>query len=322
MRTSPISWSIHRGRRHLEQFNLTDHKAVTEDYGRLDMERVEIAPGIVANIADIKSRQAFSLVSDLAPQGDRICIQTTLNGIARLDVEDGVETRYREGVSVAHALPGTMARFAFPRSSNLKVLTFTFSADAFNDRMPDGVPELFREFLKGSSNPRAQAQIRTSTLVRQIAETAFAERLTGSLRQLQIDGMSRLLIAHFGAGLCGDAPSLVPRGMTRSDRDRIYDVRERILADPANLPNLQDLARIAGIDHKRLNSGFRQLFGTTVFEFCRNHRLDSARARLLDGGALLKEVAHEAGYAHVSNFVTAYRRRFGSTPGTDRDEAV
>ncbi len=45
-------------------------------------------------------------------------------------------------------------------------------------------------------------------------------------------------------------------------------------------------------------------------------RLELARSLLRDGGDIAR-VAAQVGYDHVSNFTTAYRRRFGTPPRRD-----
>ncbi len=54
----------------------------------------------------------------------------------------------------------------------------------------------------------------------------------------------------------------------------------------------------------------------------RDARLDAARAALQGGTPLsLKQLAWELGYGQVTNFVTAFRRRFGVPPGAYRANA-
>jgi AraC-like DNA-binding protein len=79
-------------------------------------------------------------------------------------------------------------------------------------------------------------------------------------------------------------------------------------------PTLGDLADAVGLSEKRLNTGFRVIYGATVFETLRNHRLEHARQALEDSSVLLKEVAHRVGYNHVSNFVHAFRARYKAPP--------
>lgn len=313
-----IDWIIEQDRRELERFTLTEANALSADYGHVAFERVEAAPDIVANIVEIDSHRPFELASNLESQGDRICLQATLSGRCGLDMEDGANVGYSVGTSLAHAVRGTSARFRFFKDQRLRTLNFTFSHDAFENRLSGHVPQALDELVREPSNQHAYARLKTPDALWRMADIAFSERLTGSLRVLQMDGLSRMFMAHFLAGLSDQAADRANPQVDRLLKDRLHDIRARILADPVNLPALDDLARDAGVDHKRLNAGFRSLFGTTIFEFCRNYRLERARIALLEGDAHVKEAAYEAGYAHVSNFVTAYRRRFEATPGIDR----
>jgi transcriptional regulator GlxA family with amidase domain len=52
-------------------------------------------------------------------------------------------------------------------------------------------------------------------------------------------------------------------------------------------PRLGDLAHPVGLTEKRPNTGFRLMFGATVFEALRNERLDHARQALEEGTASL-----------------------------------
>jgi AraC-like DNA-binding protein len=100
------------------------------------------------------------------------------------------------------------------------------------------------------------------------------------------------------------------------DLAKVRVAHERLLHDLREPPDLDALAKDVGLSPKRLNRGFRELYGTTVFAFLRDARLEAARKALEAGTPLpLKQLAWELGYQQVSNFVTAFRRRFGVTPG-------
>ena len=75
-----------------------------------------------------------------------------------------------------------------------------------------------------------------------------------------------------------------------------------------------DLADAVGLTEKRLNTGFRRVFGATTFDVLRNQRLDHARQALAEGALSRKEVSFRVGYNHVSNFVHAFRARYGAPP--------
>lgn len=111
------------------------------------------------------------------------------------------------------------------------------------------------------------------------------------------------------------APADMPAPCPDNERARLTEARNRLLADMAQPPSLRELAEAAGLTEKRLNDGFRELFGLTAFDLLRGARLDHAHQLIAEGGMPLKDVAWRVGYSHVSNFISAYRNRFGVTPG-------
>ena len=77
---------------------------------------------------------------------------------------------------------------------------------------------------------------------------------------------------------------------------------------------LDTLAREAGINASTLQRHFRAVYGTTVFEFLRETRLQRARRALEHDGVTVGQAALLAGYNSAANFATAFRRRFGLSP--------
>lgn len=79
-------------------------------------------------------------------------------------------------------------------------------------------------------------------------------------------------------------------------------------------PSLAELAREVGLSETTLKRGFRQVFGTTVFGYLREKRMEHARALLASGRATVIEAAALVGYSNPSNFAAAFRQQFGLNP--------
>ena len=80
---------------------------------------------------------------------------------------------------------------------------------------------------------------------------------------------------------------------------------------------LAQLAAQAAMSPSSLRSKFRQAYGCTVFDYLRDCRLEQARRYLLEGHSV-QQAAWMSGYQHASNFSTAFRRRYGLSPGDVR----
>lgn len=79
-------------------------------------------------------------------------------------------------------------------------------------------------------------------------------------------------------------------------------------------PTLGELADAVSLSERRLSAAFRLEFGIGPFEMLRDHRLEHARQAMEQGVVNLKEVSFRVGYNHVSNFVHAFRARYGASP--------
>jgi AraC-like DNA-binding protein len=95
---------------------------------------------------------------------------------------------------------------------------------------------------------------------------------------------------------------------------RLRDLREFLNSEAANELSLDDIAGRMGMSVNALQKQFRRAYGTTVFGFVRESRLQRARVALERDGLSIKQAAALAGYGSAANFATAFGRRFGLTP--------
>lgn len=98
------------------------------------------------------------------------------------------------------------------------------------------------------------------------------------------------------------------------DIERIHHAKKLLLSSMNSPPSLIELARLVGLNDCKLKIGFRQVFGTTVFGYLRNYRLEQAQALLAQEDMNITEVATAVGFASRSYFSTAFCKRFGMTP--------
>jgi len=99
---------------------------------------------------------------------------------------------------------------------------------------------------------------------------------------------------------------------------RLDDVAARLAESGNDLPDLIELARIAGMSISVLRRRFKARFGETLTDYARRHRLEHALVLLETNALPIAEIAWRAGYSDTANFSTAFRRHFGFTPGSVR----
>jgi AraC-like DNA-binding protein len=106
--------------------------------------------------------------------------------------------------------------------------------------------------------------------------------------------------------------------MSRSERDRVFAAREFVEARLTDPPSLRDVAAHAGLNEYKLKRGFRELFGTSVFVYLTEQRLELARKMLLDTEQTAAEIAYALGYRTPQHFSAAFKKRFGVSPKSMR----
>ena len=107
-------------------------------------------------------------------------------------------------------------------------------------------------------------------------------------------------------------------GHTFSDQDRtrICHARDILIREMDAPPSLKSLARKAGLNDTKLKRGFRQIFGTTVFGYLRQYRMEQACTFLSAGRMNVDETAYTLGFHDTAHFIRQFKQHYGTTPGT------
>jgi len=73
------------------------------------------------------------------------------------------------------------------------------------------------------------------------------------------------------------------------------------------------------LNEYKLKKGFKELFGTTVFGYIHQIRMDLAKRLLLGTSKTAKEIAYETGYGSPQHFSKAFKEQFGIPPNSIRN---
>lgn len=95
---------------------------------------------------------------------------------------------------------------------------------------------------------------------------------------------------------------------------KIRKAKEIITANMAEPPSLQELSDEIGLSLKKLKEGFKEVYGDTVFGYLFDYKMEYARKLLETGSHNVNEVGHKIGYSTASHFISAFRKKFGTTP--------
>lgn len=91
---------------------------------------------------------------------------------------------------------------------------------------------------------------------------------------------------------------------------------------PFEQPNLLVLANRLSINPKKLEKGFKLVYGDTIFSYCRRLFLKHAASLLLETDMAINEIAYVIGYSTPSNFCVAFKKQYGFTPLKYREASL
>jgi len=101
---------------------------------------------------------------------------------------------------------------------------------------------------------------------------------------------------------------------TPTDIQKMYEVRDLLTAQLNTTPTITELARAVGTNEKKLCYGFKEVFGTTIFGYLYDYKMELAQQLLLHSDKNISEIAFACGYEYVSHFSTAFKKKFGRSP--------
>jgi len=95
---------------------------------------------------------------------------------------------------------------------------------------------------------------------------------------------------------------------------KIRKAKEIVISRMAEPPSLNELSEEIGLNLKKLKEGFKQIYGNSVYSFLLDYKMEIARKLLESGEHNVNEVGLKVGYSAPSHFISAFKKKFGTTP--------
>ncbi|PHR72879.1 MAG: AraC family transcriptional regulator [Lutibacter sp.] len=96
--------------------------------------------------------------------------------------------------------------------------------------------------------------------------------------------------------------------------EKIKKAKQIIINKMAEPPSMQELADEIGLSLSKLKEGFKHIYGESVFNFLLDYKLEFARKQLLSKKYNVSEISLQVGYSTASHFITAFKKKYGTTP--------
>jgi AraC family transcriptional activator of pyochelin receptor len=287
------------------------------------METFHVKPGLDVHIADFKSQLTIEKRFKATTQSLRFYFYISGSGYWEFHSPHGNSSPNklflsdpRSTVLYYAELEGKKYWQAKHRQFHLCIhLTPSLLSTYLSGRL-DGFPKDLRAISEGCPHSAFSHEGPLSHAMNATIQHLLNCPYSGSLKEIYIESRAMELIVHKLAQIISPGDMLGPASpkFNLQEIGRIRFARDILCRDLERPPKLIDLVRAVGMNHCRLNQGFRQEYGATVFGYLRQRRLIEAKRLMEKESMTVTEAALSVGYSSISSFSNAFYAYFGLRP--------
>lgn len=98
------------------------------------------------------------------------------------------------------------------------------------------------------------------------------------------------------------------------DVKMIYHIRERLVQDVSEIPNLPVLAKYACMSESKMKKLFKQIFGKSIYNYYQYFRMTEAAYVIREKNFSVSQAGHHVGFTSLSHFTTVFEEHIGVKP--------
>ncbi|MGF1519730.1 MAG: helix-turn-helix transcriptional regulator [Nodosilinea sp.] len=266
-----------------------------------------LRPGLTLDIAD------YTLFDDLAITScDRQHpVEYTFNLAAA-----GTSQAERYGVWGSGLAPGET--YYEPAHQRLASVSVHLDPEVFCDWLglsDDELPTPLRSLVRPADQQYYERFGTPTASMQMVLQQLWHCPYQGLIQRLYLDSKVWELMALVLHEMSDGANPAPAQTLRPDDIERIRQGGQILQTRLDQPPSLLELARLIGINDHKLKVGFRQVFGTTVFGYLHELRLERSRQLLESGDLSVTAAAEAVGFASRGHFAAAFRRKYGVNPG-------
>ncbi len=147
----------------------------------------------------------------------------------------------------------------------------------------------------------------------QIVKQLLACSFTGTTAKFYIGSkvMELLILAlEHSSGEYTQAPIK----LSPYDIERLHEAKQILLADFENKITITQLSRKVCLNEFKLKNGFKYLFGSPIFTFHQEAKMQAAKIMLLETQLSMDDIAFKLGFDFASNFSITFKKQVGCNP--------
>ncbi len=203
--------------------------------------------------------------------------------------------------------------------ASVDVLMFKFSAGYFNQFLEEGAGhhDALLSVFTSLPEENSRQQLNVCGKTKKLIDNLLNHSYEGAMANIFVNAQLQLLLLQSLDNLLRkpEVPVFTCKFLANNaDRDKIIHAKDVLLQHIGEPITIKALSRKVGINECYLKKGFKEVFGSTIFEFYQNQRMEHAKYLLYDKGLSVTEVSDLLGYSSISHFSTAFKKQTGIKP--------
>ena len=208
---------------------------------------------------------------------------------------------------------------AYRSTETLDVLTFRFLTLHLTQFVKPTRPgsSVVNQILQFTHPSSFSKIVPLCSRIRIVLESLLNNTYKDSLENIYINAQTQMLLLYSLECMMGekDVESFSCKFLSNeADREKITKAREILLQHIGEPVTIKELSRKVAINECYLKKGFKEMFGTTIFDFYQSQRMEHARYLLYEKGLSVTDVSMMLGYSSISHFSTAFKKHTGLKP--------
>ncbi len=95
---------------------------------------------------------------------------------------------------------------------------------------------------------------------------------------------------------------------------KIKKAKDILIKNLKSPPTIKQLSKQIDLSEYKLKEGFKKIYGSTLFTFLLDYKLDLSKKLLKNKNMNVQDVAYEIGYDNPSHFISAFKKKYDVTP--------
>lgn len=204
------------------------------------------------------------------------------------------------------------------KTESVDFVSFAFSRKLLEPLagLADRAPAFYEKLLSFTYTSSFSRPLLLCSRTRLVLEGMLNHPYNGGLEALFVNAQTQMLLLYCLDAMENSEPEVLTCKFlnNENDREKVAKAREILLQRIGEPITIKQLSRKVAMNECYLKKGFKEMFGTTIFEFYQCKRMEHAKYLLYEKGSSVTDVSASLGYSSISHFSTAFKKHTGLKP--------